>query len=367
MDKDMPIGDDEKPPSIKLLSNGANFPGKIGIIYSDVRREYFPTEEQYITEKDAEIEARIIANIIKKMGIDVDIYPGNQLLAKRLRINKPDLTINLVASVKGKEYLSATIPGLLELLEIPYTGAGIMGSSIAFNKYYLQESLKQNGIPVPQHQLFTDYHETLETELRFPLISKLNEIHGGVEINQYAVSENERQLRERLKFLISTYQQPILVEEFIVGREITAILLEGVNKKVYLAEKIFSNNRDGYVFTTFDDNWNDKGYESFHYRKYNDQNLKEYVKKAFDIAKMDDYGKFDIRIDASGRYYFLDSNCNPSFGPKELDIALGKILDLYGVSFVEVLKRLIENTVREADMKKDYPSNNIPTTPMLQY
>jgi hypothetical protein len=62
---------------------------------------------------------------------------------------------------------------------------------------------------------------------------------------------------------------------------------------------------------------------------------------------MSDYGKFDIRVDEAGRYYFIDSNCNPALGPKEMDMALAVILDLYGVSFYEVLKRLIMNTVRE--------------------
>ena len=47
------------------------------------------------------------------------------------------------------------------------------------------------------------------------------------------------------------------------------------------------------------------------------------------------------------RYYFIDTNCNPALGPKELDVAIAQILDLYGVSFYELLKRLVLNTVRD--------------------
>ena len=158
---------------------------------------------------------------------------------------------------------------------------------------------------------------------------------------------NEKHLRERLKFLISTYKQPVLVEEFIAGQEITAILLEGLNKKVYMAEKIFQKQNSKYVFATFHDQWTKQGANNYKYEKYQDPMLSEYVKRAFDILRMSDYGKFDIRIDQSGRYYFIDSNSNPAFGPKELYIALAYILDLYNISFAEILKRLLLNTMRD--------------------
>ena len=184
--------------------------------------------------------------------------------------------------------------------------------------------------------------------MRYPLITKLNEIHGAVEITQNSVSENETHLRERLKYLIRTYEQPVLVEEFIVGREITAMLLEGLNKKIYLAEKVFTKAEEKYIFATFEDQWLEEGEEAFHYQRFDDRLLKEYVRKAFEITKMADYAKFDTRLDISGRYYFIDCNSNPAFGPKETDCALSNILDLYGISFTEILKRLLLNTMRDA-------------------
>jgi D-alanine-D-alanine ligase len=265
------------------------------------------------------------------------------------------MVINVVDSVKGDESLAAAIPGVLELLDIPYTGADILGLSLDSNKFLVKKLLQQNGVPVPHYQLFNTPGDYLDPTLRFPLISKLNAIHGAVEITQDAVSENEKHLRARLRYLIRTYKQPVLVEEFIVGREITAILLEGMNKKVYLAEKAFIKSSNKYTFTTFEDQWIYKGDLTFHYTKYEDPLLKEYVKKAFDVTKMYDYGKADIRLDQSGRYFFIDTNCNPAFGPKELDVALSVILDLYGVSFYEILKRLLLNTVRDAIGKDRLP------------
>jgi len=347
----MNVDTEDKPPSPQTPQNGKttlSLPQKVGIVYSEVKREYFPTEAQYVTEKDALHDAIIIAAYLEKMGVKTSLYPGDALLPQKLRRNKPDLVLNLVGSVKGNEYLASTIPGVLELLGLSYTGAGILGESLDYNKFLVKKLLQQYGVPVPNNQLLNTPSDPLDPTLRFPLISKLNEIHGGVEITSDSISENEKHLRERTKYLIQTYEQPILVEEFIVGREITVMLLEGLNKKVYLAEKVFHKENEKYVFSTFEDQWMLHSDEAFHYQRYQDELLKAYVKKAFEITKMADYGKFDVRMDSSGRYFFVDANSNPAFGPKETDCALANILDLYGIPFVEILKRLLLNTMRDA-------------------
>ena len=330
-------------------------PQIVGVIYSDVRREFFPTEAQYITEKDSLTDATTIARYLTKMGIQVVLLPGNSTLPQKLKERRPEVVLNLVGSIKGNEYLASTIPALLELLEIPYIGTGILGESLSYNKFVVKKLLEQNGVPVPRYQLFNTPHDLLDPTLRFPLIAKLNEVHGSVEISMDSIAESERQLRARLKYLISTYDQPVLVEEFIVGREIIGILLEGYNKKVYLAEKVFHAQNEKYVLATFEGQWLKHDADTFRYRKVSDALLKEYVKRAFDITKMTDYGKFDVRLDSSGRYFFLDCNSNPAFGPKEIECAMATILDLYGVSFVEILKRLLLNTLRDFEGKQLLP------------
>lgn len=327
-------------------------PKTVSILYSDVLREYFPTEAQYITEKDAEQDAQLIGEYLATMGISVLLFPGNAKLPARLRKNQPELVINLVDSIKGVESLASAIPGVLELLDIPYTGADILGLSLDTNKFLVKKLLQQNGVPVPNYQLFNAPDDYLDPAIRFPLISKLNAIHGSVEITQDAVSENEKQLRKRLRFLMRTYRQPVLVEEFISGRELTAIVLHDKKKKVFMAEKIFTHPESKFVFLTFEDQWLSEMNVAFHYVKYEDPLLREYVKKAFDVTKMAGYAKFDVRLDQSGRYFFIDTNCNPALGPKELDVAISIILDMYGISFNEMLERLILNVMREKSKKE---------------
>ncbi len=321
-------------------------PKFVGLIHSEVRREYFPTETQYITEKDAEHDALVIAGYLEKMGIKVKLYPGRPETTQQLLKDKPDMVFNLVGSINGQEYLTATIPGMMEAIDIPYTGAGMLGESLGYNKYLIKRLLQSNGVPTPNCQLLPSPTTPLSSDMRFPLITKLNEIHGAVEITREAISQDEKHLRERVKHLIHTYQQPVIAEEFVAGREFTAIIIEGLNTKVYLAEKVFAEKNNPMQFATFDAQWVTDA-ETFHYEKVSDPVLTELVKKAFTICKMADYAKFDVRVDQAGRYYFVDSNSNPAFGPKELDVAMANILDLYDVGFAEILKRLMANTMRE--------------------
>jgi len=324
-----------------------NFGNKtLAILYSQAKREYFPTEEQYISEAEVFERAKIVAVYFDKVGFEVILLPGDSSLPKKLQKVRPQLVLNLVDSVRGQEHLAAIIPAQLDLFNIPYTGTGMLGLAINSNKFLTKKLLEQTGVPLPRYQLFSSLLDILDVQLKFPLISKLNEIHGSVAIDQDSVSDNELHLRERLKKLFRIYRQPVLVEEFIVGKELTAYLLEGMSKKIYIGEKKFNEATTKYKIATFDAVWRD--IDSYDYvRSSGNGILENYVRTAFDILKMDDYGKFDVRQDESGRYYFIDCNANPAFGPIETDCAISHVLKMYDINFDEIIRRLILNASKD--------------------
>lgn len=322
-------------------------PLTITILYSDAKREYFPTEQMYIAEAEVKARALIVSKYLNKMGIKTNLLAGDNNLSKNLEKDKPDMIINLVDSVRGVEELCCAVPGILEVINIPYTGTGILGLSLSTNKFLTKKLLEQSGVPVPKYQLFSSSTQKIG-KLRFPVISKLNSIHGSVDINKDAISENEKQLRKRLRYLIKTYEDDVLVEEFISGREFSAILLEGLNKKVYIGEKIYEGSweKEKYKLATFDAVWGDG--DSFHYKKYRpDVKLQKFTRLAYEALKIEDYAKFDVIKANNGRYYFIDSNPNTALGPhKDLECEIGTILGLYGISFSEILRRLIKNCLK---------------------
>ena len=112
------------------------------------------------------------------------------------------MVLNLVDSVRGQSNLGSSIIGLLEIMNIPYTGAGTLGWSIGTNKFVMYQLMQSNGIPVPNHQLVSSYSEMIDPELRYPLFPKLNVEHSSIGIDENSICENERQLRTKLKYLI---------------------------------------------------------------------------------------------------------------------------------------------------------------------
>lgn len=335
----------KKPPGTHKVHSSVTRKNKhVVILYSDAKREYFPTEQQYITEAEVYDRAKIVARYLRNMRFRVSLMPGSEEAVKKLPFTNPGIVFNLVDSIRGLEDLAPVIPATLELLNIPYTGSGIMGLAINVNKFFTKTLLIQNGVPVPHFQLFRSSSDPLDYQLRFPLIVKLNEIHGSVEISEDSVVENEKDLRKKIEQLIKLYKQPVLVEEFIVGRELTVLIFEGMNKKIYSGERVFLNGGK-YKIVSFDAAWGKE--DKYTYKRFPlDENLKSYIKTAFEVLKMDDYARFDIRMDEAGRYYFIDANANPALGPSESECAFGTLLDLYNVDFDDVLQRLIINTLK---------------------
>jgi D-alanine-D-alanine ligase len=333
--------------------NGGKLPQKIAILYTDAKREYCSTDEEFQTIDGSYEEAKLFDPYFKKLGVETCYIQADIHMTARLRKEKPDMALNLVTTVKGYDYLGATVPGTLELLEIPYTGTNILGFSLGCNKYLMHALLSQHGIPVPNFQLMTSKNTPLDPTLQFPLILKLNEEHSNIEIKKESVVENEDQLRRRLRYLLKTYQQDVLVSEFIDGREFAAFLFHSYNRKVYAVERVISlPGNPKHQFMDWTLVWDTTGKEyadRLKKVKYHDPILDAFVKKAFKVMRMDDYGKFDIRMDHKGNYYFIDANANCHFAPpeSECDCEISHVMPMYGVPFKILLKRLLQNTMRE--------------------
>ncbi len=318
----------------------------IAIVYSKVDRKFFPTEEAYLAEAEVFQRANILQDILEKWGIKTKLYAGDENLLPKLVRDKPNIVLNLVDSVRGMEILATCIPALLDLSQIPYTGCGIYSFILSTNKVLIKELLEANNIPTPKYQLIRAWKEPINPELEYPLISKLNNYNGSVGITNDAVSENESHLRKRLRWLFRKYGRPVIIEEFIGEREVSAIILEGPGgrKNVYMGEKIFKpSKKRKHNFCSYDSNWNEK--DSFYYVKFENKQIEEHCKLIYDLLNMADYAKFDIRIDKEGKHYFIDCNPNTMLGPKSTECDIAMITSLYDISFAELLLRILKSAL----------------------
>jgi D-alanine-D-alanine ligase len=315
----------------------------IAVAFSHVEREMFPNKESYEAEIEVEERAKDVIKEIEKLGITAKGYPGDQYLLTNLLVDHPDLVFNLVDTLKGKDSLQTSVPAALELANIPYTGAEMQGLVIGNDRNLIKRLLMAYEIPTPPFQFIRYAGTSIREDLGTPLIVKLNESGGSVGIDNHAVKDTIKDAQKKVDDMISTYKIPVVVEKFISGPEITAIVFEDKQKKhVILGQKIFKDKPDGkYYFTSYE------SYEHMNSYKYKtvDEPLASKISKlavrAFNGLRYKDYAKFDIRVDEeTGIPYFTDCNPNTAIGPDK-GLPFTEVLDLHDIKFEDFLASLL--------------------------
>jgi D-alanine-D-alanine ligase len=142
----------------------------------------------------------------------------------RLQSSGVDLVFNVAEGVRGEDR-EAQLPAMLEMLGIPYTGSGPLSLALCLHKGKAKEVLSWYGIPTPAFQVLSHPGEPIRAALRFPLIVKLLHEGSSMGLSYDSVVDTPHALRQRVAYVYETYRQPVLVEEFIDGREFTVPVL----------------------------------------------------------------------------------------------------------------------------------------------
>lgn len=321
----------------------------VAVAYSHVRREWFPTEEAYLAEIEVEQRAKEVVEALDKLGVKARPYRADRYFMSKLMVDQPDLVLNLVDTLRGRDGLQTSIPGALELANIPYTGAGMRGLVIGNDRNLMKELLDSNDIPTPPFQFVSRRGRRIQEDLGLPLIVKLNESGGSVGIDDDAVKESYAEAEKRADELIRTYKMPVIVERFVHGPEITAVVFDdGERVHALCAEKVFNYTfHPKYRFTSFESYSQP---DSYSYKKADKKmaaRVNRLARKAFKVLRCRDYAKFDVRIDeASETPYFTDANPNTAFGP-DIGLPFTEVLQLHGIEFSKVLASLMSKHARD--------------------
>jgi D-alanine-D-alanine ligase len=327
----------------------------VAVAYSFIEREWFPTEEAYQAELEVETRALEVVAELNKLGIPAKGYPGDLYFTTNLLVDQPDLVLNLVDTLRGRDALQTSVPAALELSNTPYTGAGLTGLVIGNNRNLVKQMMIANKIPTPPYQFIHRKGTSVEEQIGLPLIVKLNESGGSVGIDNHAVKETRENAQKQVDELIGKYKVPVMVEKFIDGLEITVVVLVDYERKhVYLGQKVFGFNPDGKHSFTSLESYGKK--DSYQYQLVEDPKLARkitrYAEQAFTVLHNHDYAKFDVRVDGqSGKPYFIDANPNTAFGPS-MGLPLTEVLTLYKITFSDVLASLISKYARKIEAER---------------
>jgi D-alanine-D-alanine ligase len=313
------------------------------VAYSSVQREHFATRDAYEAEIEVEERAIEVSEEVRKLGIPVRTLPGDQYFYTNLLVDKPDLVVNLVDTLKGRDQLQPSVPAALELANIPYTGAGMEGLIIGNNRNLTKRLLMAYDIPTPPFQFIRRAGTSIDEDLGLPLIVKLNEGGGSVAIDNHAVKETFLAARLKANRMISTYHFPVVVEKFIDGPEITVVVFDdGTKRHVFMGQKVFRKKPDGkHFFTSFESYEDERAYKYIPVGEDVRYEITKMAVRAFGGLQHKDYAKFDVRVDEeTGVPYFTDSNPNTAFGP-DMGLPMTEVLAMNKVEFPDVLASLL--------------------------
>lgn len=169
---------------------------------------------------DSEKTINALAKAIESGGHTVTFMEGNATLFDRLKEVKPDICFNICEGHFG-DSREAQVPAILEMMQIPYTGSRLLTLALCLDKPMTKRVLAYHNLPTPPFQTFERVNEPLDPDLVFPLFVKPSREGTGMGVSASSIVHDDDQLRRQLQNLFDRYKQPVLVEKFIEGREVT--------------------------------------------------------------------------------------------------------------------------------------------------
>jgi D-alanine-D-alanine ligase len=180
---------------------------------------------------DSEETIQSIIDALEASGHQASFLEGDVTLFDTVREAKPDLCFNICEGHFG-DGREAQVPAILEMLRIPYTGSQVLTLALALDKPMTKRVLTYHALPTPAFQVFERLNEALDPDLHFPLFVKPSREGTGMGISAESIVRDEDQLHTQLKRVFERYEQPVLVEQFIEGREVTVGVIGNLRSPV---------------------------------------------------------------------------------------------------------------------------------------
>jgi D-alanine-D-alanine ligase len=294
---------------------------------------------------------------LQQKGYRVSVFNINgdiKRLIKFLEETRIDLVFNLCESLKGQAINEMHVAGIYELLNIPYTGAATLALGTCLNKVRTKVILAAHGIPTARHALYKRAEEINldDLQLRFPLIVKPSREDASIGIENSSVVRDIESLRQRTAFVLKTYTQPALVEEYIEGRELNVAIIGNERPMILpISEIDFSKLPPDYPkIVTYNAKWVEGTVEYIgtvgtcpaKLAPEIEHRVRDVAQRAYILMEIRDYARVDIRLDASNTPYVLEVNPNPDISQ---DTGFARSARAAGMDFEDMLTKIVETAL----------------------
>jgi D-alanine-D-alanine ligase len=279
------------------------------------------------SEHEVLYTAEQVAGPLNAVGFDVvrlGVGRDPSVLLAGLQREQPDVVFNLFEGLADHASTEAHATGLLDWLGVPYTGSPYQTLCLARSKHLTKHLLQGAGLPTAPF-FVVEQMPVPACPLEWPVIVKPGEQDASVGLDQGSVVTNQHDLSQRVALLLERYGPPVLVEQFIRGREFNVGLIEAPDLRVLpISEILFvDKDPDYWPIVTYDAKWKPgtRDYEATPplYPATVTPRLAERVcdlaRQAFRLLGCRDYARVDFRVRPGGKPYILEVNPNPDFSP----------------------------------------------------
>ena len=297
-----------------------------------------------------------VIEALRDLGYDVSVLGAVsdiQTIVSTLKKRNPDLVFNLTESFDGDRRLDKNIAGLLEMLNIPFTGAGAMGLMLCRDKRLCKELLSLHKIRVPQFFSLPHGRKVrVAKTIRYPLVVKPALEDGSEGISNASLVSDDTELAERVHYMHERWEQPAIAEEYIKGRELYVSILG--NKRLVvlpIRECLFDfDGNEGPQLATYRVKWNaeyrKKWNIKFVYAELDPaivKNISHICKRVYRILHIQDYGRIDLRLTHDNKVMILEANSNPDLAYGE---EVAEAAEKHGMSYEQFIDRILDYALR---------------------
>jgi D-alanine-D-alanine ligase len=343
---------------------------KIGIFYNLSTKLERGTANDFLADNEILQTVDMVANVLQTQH-DVVKVPVSAELLQSLRPDSFDIIFNLCEGLNNNPMGEAWFAGLYDILGLAYTGSDSKAMGMCLDKILAKQVMHMNDILTPQYQLFSKAQQQKNPKLTFPLIVKPVREDASIGIDMDSVVNTEKDLRNKIKYILDIYKQPALVEEFIEGRELNIAIMgnEDDIEVLPISEIEFNFEKGIPKIVTFEAKWMP---ESDYYKNTNgicpakldkkiEEKIKIIAKKVYQLFNCRDYARVDIRLRGE-EVFVLEVNPNPGIN---VDSGFYRSIKKAGLTYDEFIQRILNLALKRYKKTVSFSTKNMATTTKL--
>ena len=257
---------------------------------------------------------------------------GGTEFLDRVRAEGVDIVFNIAEGRGSCRSREAQIPAVLEMLDIPYTGSDPQCLAICLDKALTKQLVSLAGVPTPRWELIKNEARLEEidwNDFPFPAIVKPAFEGSSKGVRATSLVHNAEEARREITGQLAGYRQPVMMEEFIDGDEVTVGIIGNVRPGVVGIMRVVPRQKSRHFVYSLEvkRDWErlvdyecpaQLGEETV-------RMLKEYSLKAFETLGCRDFSRIDFRVGPDGTPYFIEINPLPGLGSYSDLIIMAKL------------------------------------------